>query len=265
MMDKLHFPSRETAQQLRDEYFLKYHSTAKVRFSFYHLRLLYTKWSQVFHRRNLLILFTTQGLTAAEADGRLPLPPDGAVPPGEKLFKPRELDEYWATNLDFSMLRPLDQRSLEIFESLSRSHIQIVAFSNGPRLYVERVLKEIGVARYFDRENLFAVTDVLPHCKPDRGSFELVLNRVGAMPEQCIMVEDSMKNIRAAKELGMKTILIMGEGRKRKALSKPAEDAEATKVGDAPDDRDPAVDAAVETVAEIDSVLREWMVLPATG
>jgi len=34
-------------------------------------------------------------------------------------------------------------------------------------------------------------------------------------------------------------------------------------VGDAPDDRDPAVDAAVETVAEIDSILKEWKVLSA--
>lgn len=30
MVDNLHFPSKEAAQELRDEYFLKYHSTAKV-------------------------------------------------------------------------------------------------------------------------------------------------------------------------------------------------------------------------------------------
>ena len=132
------------------------------------------------------------------------------------------------------------------------------------RLYVQRVLREIGLAKYFAAEKLFAVTDVLPHCKPDKASFELVLKSVGVeKPEQCIMVEDSMKNIRAAKALGMKTILIMGKGRKQKALNKHGLDAEATKVGDAPDDRDPAVDAAVETVAEIDCILKEWKVLSA--
>mmetsp|Transcript_19488 Transcript_19488/g.29410 ORF Transcript_19488/g.29410 Transcript_19488/m.29410 type:complete len:163 (-) Transcript_19488:165-653(-) len=157
----------------------------------------------------------------------------------------------------------LDQRSLDTFESLSRSSTQIVGFSNGPRLYVERVLKEIGLAQYFEPNKLFGVTDVLPHCKPDKSSFELVLNKVGALPEQCIMVEDSMKNIRAAKSLGMKTILIMGKGRKQQALNKGASLAEATKVGDAPDDKDQAVDAAVETVAEIDTILKEWMVLSA--
>eukprot|EP00985_Skeletonema_marinoi_P006509 scaffold2813_cov73-Skeletonema_marinoi.AAC.1 len=117
MVDNLHFPSKEAAQQLRDEYFLKYHSTAK-------------------------------GLSAAEEDGRLPPLPDGvSLQPGEKRFDPNELDKYWATNLDFSMLGgSLDQRSLDTFESLSRSSTQIVGFSNGPRLYVERVLKEIGLA-----------------------------------------------------------------------------------------------------------------------
>lgn len=206
-----------------------------------------------------------QGLTAAEEDGRLPPLPDGvSLQPGEKRFKANELDEYWAANLDFSMLGgPLDQRSVDTFESLLRSNTQIVGFSNGPRLYVERVLKEIGLAKYFEPEKLFGVTDVLPHCKPDQSSFELVLKKVGALPEQCIMVEDSMKNIRAAKSLGMKTILIMGRGRKHRALNKNACLSEATKVGDAPDDQDQAVDAAVETVAEIDTILKEWMVLAA--
>jgi len=30
MVEKLHFPSKEAAQKLRDEYFFKYHATAKV-------------------------------------------------------------------------------------------------------------------------------------------------------------------------------------------------------------------------------------------
>ena len=36
------------------------------------------------------------------------------------------------------------------------------------RLYVQRVLLEIGLANYCAAEKLFAVTDVLPHCKPDK-------------------------------------------------------------------------------------------------
>ena len=266
-MNNFYFPSREAAQQLRDEYFLKYHCTAKViiRYSFIFCSFFYIMSVHITIQL-LLSILSPQGLVAAEEDGRLPPLPDGvsSLQPGEKRFNPNELDEYWAKNLDFSMLGgPLDQHSMDTFESLLRSNTQIVGFSNGPRLYVERVLKEIGLAKYFEPEKLFGVTDVLPHCKPDKRSFELVLNKVGAVPEQCIMVEDSMKNIRAAKALGMKTILIMGKGRKQRGLTSNnnATLAEATKVGDAPDDQDQAVDAAVETVAEIDNILKEWGLL----
>ncbi|KAL7517570.1 hypothetical protein ACHAWX_002489, partial [Stephanocyclus meneghinianus] len=75
---------------------------------------------------------------------------------------------------------------------------------------------------------------------------KLVLEKVGVLPEECIMVEDSMKNIRVAKSLGMKTILVVGKGRKREnriaEYLARADDAEATKAGDIPDETDPAVD-----------------------
>mmetsp|Transcript_3681 Transcript_3681/g.8117 ORF Transcript_3681/g.8117 Transcript_3681/m.8117 type:complete len:294 (+) Transcript_3681:82-963(+) len=240
MVDKLHFPSKEEAQIVRDEYFEKYHATAK-------------------------------GLVAAEADGRLPPLPDGvSLPPGQtKRFDPADLDDYWSKNLDFTILGGPDPKCVEMFQSISQPHrnLTLVAFSNGPRKYVSRALKEIGLASFFPPENLFAVTDVLPHCKPDKGSFELVLNRIGAKAEECIMVEDSMKNIRTAKALGMRTILVCGRGRKKggstddkdATLDQNAKDAEATKPGDAPDETDPAVDAVVEVASEIGTVLENWL------
>ena len=159
-----------------------------------------------------------------------------------------------------------------MFESITNNpnwNLNIVAFSNGPRKYVSRALKEIGLDSYFSPENLFAVTNVLPHCKPDEGSFNMVLKSIGAKAEECIMVEDSMKNTRAAKALGMKTILVVGKGRRKgtadsdnksgELLNKKANDAEATKAGDSPDENDPAVDAVVEVASEIGDVLNMWM------
>lgn len=181
------------------------------------------------------------------------------------------MDEYWANNLDFSLLGGPDPKCIEMFESISNNpnwNLNIVAFSNGPRKYVSRALKEIGLDSYFPPENLFAVTDVLPHCKPDEGSFDMVLKSIGAKAEECIMVEDSMKNTRAAKALGMKTILVVGKGRRKGTaasvnesgeLNKKANDAEATKAGDSPDETDPAVDAVVEVASEIGDVLNMWL------
>lgn len=241
MINKLHFPSKEAALAVRDEYFKKYHSTAK-------------------------------GLSVAEADGKLPPLPEGVtLPPGRtNIFDAGDLDEYWANNLDFTLLGA-DPKCIEMFQSMANNpnwKLNLVAFSNGPRKYVSRALKEIGLSPFFPPQNVFAVTDVLPNCKPDKGSFDLVLKSIGAKPEECIMVEDSMKNVRAAKALGMRTILVVGKGRRRGSsdsgendaeLDKNANDAEATKPGDAPDETDPAVDAVVEVASEIGDVLSMWL------
>ena len=62
------------------------------------------------------------------------------------------------------------------------------------------------------------------------------------------MVEDSMKNIRQSKALGLKTILVAGKGRKQRSrlaaqaegkLQEGADASELTKPGDAPLESDP--------------------------
>ena len=243
MVNKLHFPTKQEAQLVRDEYFTKYHSTCK-------------------------------GLTAAEADGRLPPLPIGMtlLPTGRtSMFDPNELDEYWASTLNYSLLGKPDPRCIELFERMTTTtttavtneekKLNIIAFSNGPRKYVLRVLRQIGLSSYFTPETVFGVTDVLPHCKPDVGSFNHVLQHCNVKLSECIMVEDSMKNIRAAKALGMCTILIVGKGRKNKPTTIRRMDDAQGGANDSPDETDPAVDAAVEVAADVESVLQLWGIL----
>ncbi len=168
MVAKLNFKDLASAQIVRDEYFAKYHSTAKA-------------------------------LTVAQREGTLPLDADGNKPE----FQTKDLAEWWATKLNFSLLGGPDPKIISMLESCP-SNINLVAFSNGPRLYVLRVLRELGLDEVFPPEKVFAVDDVLPACKPEKEAFEKVLEKVGVKDaSECIMVEDSMKNIRAAKDLGM--------------------------------------------------------------
>ena len=48
--------------------------------------------------------------------------------------------------------------------------------------------------------------------KPDRGIFEYALERLQCKPEDCIFVDNSVKNLRVAEELGIKTILFNRDG-----------------------------------------------------
>lgn len=222
MVEKLGFSDIKAAQALRDEYFELYHSTAKA-------------------------------LTVAEEEGKFP-PMERSPTPR---FRAQDLAEYWANNLDYSLLGGEKKELLnDLIEC--KKKLNLVAFSNGPRKYVKRVLIELGLFQpLFGEERLFAVDDVLPSCKPEKEAFEKVFSKVGVTdPTQCIMIEDSMKNIRRAKELGMKTVLVMGTRRGDKDSSSAAADAaEATKPGDTPDENDPAVDVAVERAEEIRKAL----------
>ncbi len=225
MVAKLNFPNAVVAQKLRDEYFERYHSTAKA-------------------------------LAVAEEEGRLPPAPEG-WPEGKKRFDAGDLSEWWAEHLDFSMLGKPDE---ELVEMLSSCPLKMIAFSNGPRKYVLRVLREMGLSDVFPDDMVFAVNDVLPHCKPEKEAFQKVFDKVGVTDaSECMMVEDSMKNTRAAKDLGMATLLIAGIGKLSKDPNSGSKDlteaAEATKPGDAPDVTDPAVDVCIETVKEMKAAL----------
>jgi putative hydrolase of the HAD superfamily len=216
MVEKMKFASQEEAKVVRDEYFEKYHSTAKA-------------------------------IAVAQEEGRLP--------EGAPKFEAKDLAEWWAEKLNFELLGGIDQKLQQDLKDLP---LNIVAFSNGPRKYVKRVLVELGVWDLFGEDRLFAVDDCLPHCKPEKEAFDMIFERVGVKAEECVMVEDSMKNIRKAKELGMRTVLVKGRP------SAETKASELTKPGDAPQESDAAVDVTIETIAEMRDVLPGlWATSPA--
>jgi len=81
-----------------------------------------------------------------------------------------------------------------------------VLFSNAPQHYVHAVLKLLRIADLFD--DVLAVEHTRYRPKPDRFGFMRVLRRHSIMPPQCVMVEDSLENLRVAKRLGMRTVWV---------------------------------------------------------
>lgn len=81
-----------------------------------------------------------------------------------------------------------------------------IVFSNGPRRYVREVVRLMRINRYFD--DVFGIEDMRYHPKPSRLAFQYLLHDHRLNPSRCILVEDSAENLKAAKRLGMKTVLI---------------------------------------------------------
>jgi putative hydrolase of the HAD superfamily len=242
MVEKLYFPTYEAARKLRDEYFERYHSTVK-------------------------------SLTIAEQEGKFPPLPGDLEPSDTKnRFDPNELAEWWAERLDYSLLRTsADEQDeyAELREILSACSLKLIAFSNSPRKYALRVLKELRLEKYFPPDSVFAVDDTFPYCKPETEAFQKVLDAVGVKsPGECVIIEDSMKNIRKAKSLGIFTVLVIGRGRlqsrlvghENAPLSKEelAVASELTKPGDTPNAEDPAVDYCIEHCGQLKGAL-PWL------
>jgi putative hydrolase of the HAD superfamily len=249
MVEKLHFPTYEAAKGVRDEYFERYHSTVK-------------------------------SLTVAEQEGKFPplLSDNHHLSNANRpRFDPNDLAEWWAERLDYSLLRTSAEEERDEYstlrEILSASSLRLVAFTNSPKRYALRVLKELRLEKYFPPPNVFAVDDTFPHCKPETEAFQKVMDAVGVKtPQECVIIEDSMKNIRKAKSLGMYTVLVVGRGRLQHTTigerSHPyleddlAVASELTKPGDAPNTEDPAVDYCIEHCGQLKDAL-PWLWEPS--
>lgn len=95
--------------------------------------------------------------------------------------------------------------------TLARLPGRKLVFSNAPGDYARAVLEALGVAELFDA--VFSIEQARFRPKPDPYGF-LRLCRVHRLrPQRCIMVEDSLANLRTAHELGMRTVWVARAGR----------------------------------------------------
>lgn len=81
-----------------------------------------------------------------------------------------------------------------------------IVFSNAPQHYALAVLKLLKVADLFD--DVVAVEQTRYRPKPDFAGFRHVMRRHRVRAAQCVMVEDSLENLLAAKRLGMRTVWV---------------------------------------------------------
>jgi putative hydrolase of the HAD superfamily len=79
-------------------------------------------------------------------------------------------------------------------------------YTNAPSEYGRRVLQVLGVSGKF--EQLIGIEEVGLRNKPYRDAFERALALLGVEGPDCIIVEDSVRNLRPAKALGLTTILV---------------------------------------------------------
>lgn len=104
-----------------------------------------------------------------------------------------------------------DLRRMVVFDRALRGMLRRlpgrkIVFSNAPQHYTEAILDILGVRRLFDAVWCIERLGFQPKPLPD--AFRRLLHGERIRPQQCVFIEDSPANLKTAKRLGMKTVLI---------------------------------------------------------
>jgi putative hydrolase of the HAD superfamily len=81
-----------------------------------------------------------------------------------------------------------------------------IIFSNAPQSYTRRILAITGIGGCFDA--VYSIERLRFRPKPATQSFLRLLRSEGLAARSCVMVEDSLPNLRTAKRLGMTTVWV---------------------------------------------------------
>lgn len=107
---------------------------------------------------------------------------------------------------DFPELEKMIVARRELRWTLKRLPGRKIVFSNAPLHYLTAVLDILAIADLFD--DVFSIERTHYRPKPDMGGFLRLLNDHRLHAKRCVMVEDSLDNLRTAKRLGMGTVWI---------------------------------------------------------
>jgi putative hydrolase of the HAD superfamily len=108
-------------------------------------------------------------------------------------------------------------------------------FTNSPADHVRRVLNALAIENLFTR--IFDINFIEYESKPSPAAYTRVLSALDARGEECVLIDDTSRNLVPAQTLGMKTILVRGNPRNNGDLG---------------------ADAVIETIYEISETLRRF-------
>jgi beta-phosphoglucomutase len=92
-----------------------------------------------------------------------------------------------------------------LLEGLRRAGFTQAIGSSAPRANLDLILKMMGVAKYFDA--LVGMEDT-QRGKPDPQVFQVAAEKLGVPPGRCVVLEDAVAGVQAAKAGGMKCVAV---------------------------------------------------------
>ncbi len=103
----------------------------------------------------------------------------------------------------------------EIIEKLKDKGFKLGLLSVHSKEWIDHCEKQFDFHKLF-HSTLYSFE--VSVCKPDKKAYHLILEKLKAKPEECLFIDDSEKNIEAAKNIGLKTILFKNPTQLKKDL-----------------------------------------------
>ncbi|WP_322996155.1 pyrimidine 5'-nucleotidase [Castellaniella sp.] len=123
------------------------------------------------------------------------------------------LQQFLATCHDFDV-RPLVHAETGLKARLRALPGTRIILTNAPGHYARRVLDALGIAQEFD--GLWAIDHMmpmgLPRPKPSLALMRQIIARLDVPPQRIILVEDTLKNLKSARQAGMRTAYLYHPG-----------------------------------------------------
>ena len=98
------------------------------------------------------------------------------------------------------------KKNEELSDELKKYNGKKIIFTNGSDKHAKKVLKKIGLDKTIDHIFDIIKADYIP--KPDISTYQKVIKEYSLDPDKTIMIDDLPNNLKTAKELGIKTVLI---------------------------------------------------------
>lgn len=133
-------------------------------------------------------------------------------------------DDFLARTHPFPDLEDLIAPDPHLAAALRRLPGRRIVLTNAPDAYAQRVVRRLGVAHLVERivpiEAMRFAGRLQP--KPSRAMLRRLAAQLRVPPQACVLVEDSVQNLDAARAVGMRTVLVTGIGHgHRHAVGRP--------------------------------------------
>jgi len=89
---------------------------------------------------------------------------------------------------------------VELIKALAKAKYELAIVSSTPKENIELISKTLGIKKYF---TLFINGNDVKEGKPSPQGFLLGAERLGVEPRNCVVMEDAVVGVRAAKRAGM--------------------------------------------------------------